>query len=555
MKRPASHPRGAIELLEEAVHLLRRGSLGSLACYYIGSLPFFMGLLYFWADMSRNGQAEKYNTLASLGLALLFVWMKCLHTVFTDQLKNKLYHLKPSPWSISRLIRVAVMQTIVQATGFLLLPVALVIAIPFAWVYAFYQSFTVLGDSGSSSIQETCGVTWRQAQLWPGQNHILISVFALSGLVVFLNLGVTLYMLPHLLKSLFDIDTVFVRSGVYVLNTTFLAVNISLTYLCLDPLVKATYVLRCFYGVSRLTGDDLKTELQDHFLPGKKLIAALLLLIFVVPVNPAAGEEYQGTLSRDSFESATTIDPGQLQESIEEVLQQKHYTWRLPRQKVERQGKQGGLLRDIISWLINGVKYFGKKIGNLVKTILEWIGKIFPKPVHADRRSDPGGTSKTELLLGLLMLILLTVILYWGLKIWQQVKRETQPIGVPTTPALPDLESEEIKADDLKANNWLKHAAELLRQQSFRLALRALYFAILAHLAEQEIIIIAKYKSNHEYRTELNRRLHEHTELVGCFDENVKIIDRVWYGMYEPTAEEIEYFTTNQERIMRFAWK
>jgi len=41
--------KGAIELIEEAVQLLRRAPAASLAIYYAGALPFVLALLYFWA--------------------------------------------------------------------------------------------------------------------------------------------------------------------------------------------------------------------------------------------------------------------------------------------------------------------------------------------------------------------------------------------------------------------------------------------------------------------------------------------------------------------------
>ena len=78
--------KGAMEIIEEAVYVLRRNPLSLLAGYYIGTLPFITALLYFWADMSRSAFAEDYCSPASLGLALLFIWMKCWHAVFCQKL-------------------------------------------------------------------------------------------------------------------------------------------------------------------------------------------------------------------------------------------------------------------------------------------------------------------------------------------------------------------------------------------------------------------------------------------------------------------------------------
>jgi hypothetical protein len=61
---------------------------------------------------------------------------------------------------------------------------------------------------------------------------------------------------------LFGMESDFSQSPLSMLNTTFFATMFGLTYLCLDPLIKACYVLRCFYGTSLRSGEDLKAELR-----------------------------------------------------------------------------------------------------------------------------------------------------------------------------------------------------------------------------------------------------------------------------------------------------
>ena len=70
---------GALQLIEEAVHLLRRAPARHLAAYYVGSLPFTLALLYFWADMSRSAYANRHCAAAALGLSLAFIWMSAIH--------------------------------------------------------------------------------------------------------------------------------------------------------------------------------------------------------------------------------------------------------------------------------------------------------------------------------------------------------------------------------------------------------------------------------------------------------------------------------------------
>ena len=110
-----------------------------------------------------------------------------------------------------------------------------------------------------------------------------------------------------------------------------------------------------------------------------------------------------------------------------------------------------------------------------------------------------------------------------------------------------------MEADALPAERWLALARALREKGSLRLALRALYLAILAHLAEQEIITLAKHKSNGDYEGELRRRAHGRKDLQALFSKTAALFDRAWYGMHPVTMEHLDHFTVNQERIIAFA--
>src|SRR5436190_6587746 len=125
--------KGAIELIEEAIHLLRSAPGSTLAGYYAGALPFVLGLLYFWSDMSRSPVANQHLPGASLGVAVLFLWMKFRQAMFARHLRAWISgdsppRLKPREWC-----RILVAQTALQPTGFLVLPLSLFVTLPFAW--------------------------------------------------------------------------------------------------------------------------------------------------------------------------------------------------------------------------------------------------------------------------------------------------------------------------------------------------------------------------------------------------------------------------------------
>lgn len=253
----------AVELLEEAVHLLRSAPFSLFACYYIGTLPFVLAFLYFWADMSRSPFARQHVAEAAAGVSLLYIWMKCWQSVFASGMKTRVSASIPEQYSLSRVIRLATIQTMLQVTGFILLPFALIVFLPFPHVFAFYHNLSLIADGREGSLRRIIQKAWRLASLWIPQNHALIMVLTLFGFVIFLNWVILLFLIPELIRMLFGIETPFTLSGLSLFNTTFLAVAVALTYLCLNPLIHTVYVLRCFWGESLQTGADLQAELKS----------------------------------------------------------------------------------------------------------------------------------------------------------------------------------------------------------------------------------------------------------------------------------------------------
>ena len=132
-------------------------------------------------------------------------------------------------------------------------------------------------------------------------------------------------------------------------------------------------------------------------------------------------------------------------------------------------------------------------------------------------------------------------------------RRRTRPVetaGTAVVP-LPDLNDEDTRADDLPANRWLVLAEDFTAKGELRLAMRALYLATLAYLAENEMITIEIYKSNREYEQELRRRAHECEELLVIFSKSLNLFERVWYGRYRISRSDFSDFAANQKRILK----
>ena len=262
MMSSEGNSRGSLDLLEEAVHLLRRIPLTTLLLHYIGTFPFLLALLYFLADMSRGPTAHLYVAEAALGVSLLYIWMKCWQSVFCGRIYTHLLGQPPQPFQRQRLLRLIATQALIQPYGLILIPVAFLILLPFGWTFAFFHNVLVTG-SGAVEVRKAIQAGWRLALLWPAQNHRLVIVLSLFSFFVFLNIGILLWMVPALLRMLFGVETIFSISGFHLLNTTFLSILMAFTYLCIHPLLAIVYTLRCFYGEAIQSGADLLAELQS----------------------------------------------------------------------------------------------------------------------------------------------------------------------------------------------------------------------------------------------------------------------------------------------------
>ena len=576
---------GALELIEEAVHLLRLAPVPVLATYYLGALPFVLGGLYFWADMARSATAYTRCAPAAFGVALLFLWMKTWQAAFAAQLQGQITGRPAAPLTFRRFLRVGLTQTIVQPSKLFLGPAALLVALPFGWVFAFYESVTALGTEEEGGVKQVVGRALRQARLWPRQNHLVLAILALFSLVVFLDVCLGLIQIPFLLKLFLGVESGITRGGWSFFNTTFLALSGGVAFLCLDPLIKAVYVLRTFYGSALETGEDLRVELRVRSAEGGvtrppdrsvesrmqnaasptrgssrqplRAILTVALLVFALRISvPArAGDPTDPGLTPRAPQSE--ISPVELDRAIEEVLSQRAYTWRLPRERPADDESKKGVFAAFMDGLLETLKSWGRTLRKSLKwawekftDLLEWIQRKLGGR-RAASPADGGGLgwiAALHLLVWVLVVLLACTAAIFLWRLWRQRRRPVEVVS-EALPTKPDLGDESVLASELPEEEWLKLARELVQQGDLRRALRALYLASLAHLARRELIRIARFKSNRDYERELRRRGGANPELWGVFAENVTAFDRAWYGFHEVTGEALRSFESNVERI------
>src|SRR5262249_27342321 len=157
---------------------------------------------------------------------------------------------------------------------------------------------------------------------------------------VFLNWVTVCLALPQLFKMLLGGDIEFVKSPLAMLNTTFFAAMLGLTYLCVDPISKTTQVLRCFYGESLQSGEDLKAELNPFVTPALKAAAAIFIFTAMPPLSHARAE----TTAAPAPSASPGIPPNELDHVIDQTIRERKYAWRMPREQAVAPDAEDGVI-------------------------------------------------------------------------------------------------------------------------------------------------------------------------------------------------------------------
>ena len=552
MKRPRIHEeKSSIELIEEAFCLLRHAPGNALAFYFLGTMPFLLLLLYFWSDMARSPFAEANLMPGVLALAALFIWMKTGHALFAQSLLAHLCGEAPPRLAGRQLLRTATLQTIVQPIGLFLLPPSLALMVPFAWAFGFFANATLFSAAGpekTPDLRTLLRKSWQQARLWPAQAHTTTMLFKLFALFVGLNLLTAVLGLPFMAKIFFGIESVFTRAPWSALNSTMLMALAALTYLCIDPLLKAAFVLRCFYGESLQTGQDLKAELRQLRESARPVAAAALmtLLCFAPLTVSGANETASGT--SETTRIAAGVSSPDLDKSIEQTIRQREYTWRAPRDSAVKAKETEDNSDGFYKRTLKGIESMMKDIGRFMRSLGDWLDKLSRTSSGTSRPGSFDFAAAMKPLLFVLLVVLAGVIGWFIFRAWQKRDR-TQEVIVEALPAVPDVADENVGADQLPEDGWSRLARELLERGELRLALRAFYLASLASLADRNLITLAKFKSNLEYQRELDRRAHALPVVTGAFGENLSVFERVWYGLHEVTPEMLREFAVRVDKV------
>ncbi len=537
-----------LDIVERAFHLLRQASVSTFALYYLGAAPFVLGLLFFLTDMSSNPFASARCVATSLGMALLYIWMRVWQSLFCQRLGEAFILGNPAPLTARRIMRLIYFHIVYSSWGLLIMPVAALTILPFAWVFAYFNNLCIVnvfeGTFGEAAVKARALAT-----IWPRQNGFAVCILTLFALFVFLNIGMVIALTPNLLKSLLGMETVFSRSHYWLLSTTFWGVLSGLTYLAVDPLFKAFYVLRFHAGESIYTGEDLLADLRS--IPPKRGIAGrartgvVTVLLFMSVIAVATGQE------GDVAVSEPVIEQAELDASVDRVMRRSEYTWRMPREFAageEKHGFFGTFIDSIVNWMERVIQGVGVFFGGVLKWILEHIHPPGMKKTNIGGRdfSFLKWVSKVLLCVMILVLVAYLVKILLSHRKPQSKTVEAMPVSVSI-----DIDDENVVATMLEEDEWIELARKLAAVGELRKSMRAWFLAGLAFLERTDLLSILHSKSNLEYSRELARRARRTPAVVPLFGENTKLFERAWYGLHAVTTDDIETLERNIERMRR----
>jgi hypothetical protein len=151
------------------------------------------------------------------------------------------------------------------------------------------------------------------------------------------------------------------------------------------------------------------------------------------------------------------------------------------------------------------------------------------------------------------VVIITALVALLGICVWLWMKDRKPADAIVVADARvelrPDLHDESVLPNRLPSDEWARLAAEMIAAGELRLALRAFYLASLSHLAAQEVIRVAAFKSNREYLAEVRRRTRGAPGVFPAFKQNVEEFDRVWYGRYPVDMEILARFQANTRSL------
>ncbi|HEY3835218.1 MAG TPA: hypothetical protein VGL72_01540, partial [Bryobacteraceae bacterium] len=350
-----------LDNLEEAFDLLQHAPASVWCRYLIGAAPLIVGLLYVWNDFSSALGTHDTPVAAALLLLALVVWFYRCRQIFSGQLRRI---LGAGGGGADSGTRTGWSAACFEGTKVLAMPIAALSVLPMAYATAFYRSLAMFAGQGLSA-RDAAANAWKAGVAWQRENWFVLAILSLLAIVVLINVALLVILAPLLVKIFTGYESVSTERGVAAFGIQF-PIILALTWLCLDPLLQAVYVVRAFHWEGQRTGEDLLVRLQR--------LAPLLLLLAVFAMEAPLSGAPSPTLNRDT-----------LNQSIDRTLQAPEYDWRNP--PTEQEDEKKDWFIDTVDNILAFLHRCRNVVSKVWADVVEWIENLL-RPVLP---ASPGG--------------------------------------------------------------------------------------------------------------------------------------------------------------------
>lgn len=595
--KPRSKPGSehtAVAIAEEAVELLINAPSRILLSYFLGTIPFIIGGLYFFAELVFNPTAEPLIPVLGAILAMLFMWMRYHQSRFMAQLL-RFRAGEPEPVRhIRDILESLLLHSLIQPVGFILLAIGLLLIVPFARLSSAFHYYSILASGPEPLDSSHFKKAVRVSVIDPGKQlalnwlfnpwfsgaaflfvflilpilvhgfevhediyyllvALIVLVAAISsplGAILYANIAVSIYMLPGMILTFFGIETVFSRAGAGLFTTLFFMAAWMLTFLVMDPVMKSIYVVHYFYASSISTGEDILMHLRRMARPAG---LSVLLLIGLGWGSLASAEMPDPVSTTTQSRYVDALDA-----SLQHEMSSPEYLWKLDRDysfipddatNINALLRFLGKVSDFTSKWLNRLRDLLRKIWNW------WHDLITPDAPIASKIDLHYSEGIRQSEIAALILALASVLLAGLLIKHIRHRRVSAHVSdsIPEPPVLDLFETDSAIAATLPESEWLATAERLTLDGDWRGALRAFYFATLACLAAVNLIVLARHKTDREYHGELKRHAHDKPELSEEFAGITRTFQMFWYGNRVLSKDGLDAFRDVQEAVRRHA--
>jgi hypothetical protein len=382
---------------------------------------------------------------------------------------------------------------------------------------------------------------------------------------IWLNGVIFAIAVPQLMHSLLGVDTLLsTRMGIYGLIQSS-ALWISLfagTWLALDPIVKCTFIVVYQHLRSRREGDDLRGALASlpreqqkraqMISPGTRVMTSplavlgtILLSLSLALTARAAESSTTPVATQTPSSPASDVRVERLRQALNNESQRVIYRW------------HDAAHPSPPTWFDKLLDKIGNAIERAWDAFWNFLHKLWPSQLNSLGSGNFSGWSLKDLRLWLAVLTTLTLV-SGAVLIWLRRRRESTTLPVPLEVAtLPDL-SDTLVASEHSEDEWFALAIRLEKEGELRLALRAVYLALLAGLAQRQWLTIRRDRTNREYLNEFTRRwrrrpqaaVEAHAEVPETLRSSLRQFDRVWYGSHAVTPESVTTYRKHQREFL-----